>query len=345
MRGTVVAVMCFTGLAIFGSAQAPSAPPRPAIIGYIPQVADLEAAGRFYHDLLGLESMQGDPRARLTWYPTRPFLHEMYGVEGRLRNLALRVPMSDLLIEPIQWSDASGKPLHPRLQDPGATRLILTVSNIDTLVGRLKQGGAKALTSGGMPVSVADDTGTKRVILFEDFNGFYVELVQRQALPPRAPEVGPLPYVYGAALSVTVADLDQSARFFREVLGLDVTAETSFRADAKRLQELGLRGALYREAAIAWPDETPQLHLLEVMGVDRKVLEPLVADPNAALVRLNVRDMDSTLAKVKAFPGAKVMNLSGGPYLDGRNLYLIVRVPAAGIYLQIIGPSVSANAR
>src|SRR5437773_1899427 len=101
-------------IAISAQGQGPSqpAPPRPAIIGYMPQVADLEKAERFYHQLLGLESAQGDPRARLTWYPTRPFLHDMYGVEGQIRNFIVRVPTSDLQVEPIQWSEAKGKPLN-----------------------------------------------------------------------------------------------------------------------------------------------------------------------------------------------------------------------------------------
>src|SRR4029079_11464676 len=104
----------------------------------------------------GLESAQGDPHARLEWYPTRPFLQDMYAVNGRIRNFILRVPTSDLQVEPIQWSDAKGKPLNPRLQDPGASRLVLSVSNIDLLVGRLKQASAKVLTAGGKPIATGE---------------------------------------------------------------------------------------------------------------------------------------------------------------------------------------------
>ena len=46
------------------------------------------------------------------------------------------------------------------------------MSSIDTLADRLKRGGAKVLTSGGKPVSLADETGMNRVIVFEDLNGF-----------------------------------------------------------------------------------------------------------------------------------------------------------------------------
>jgi catechol 2,3-dioxygenase-like lactoylglutathione lyase family enzyme len=328
-----------TGFHAIGAAQAPSPSARPAIVGYLPQVSDLAATLRFYHDILGLESAGGDPRARLTWYPTRPFLQEMYGVGGQLRNVGLRVPRSEMFIEAIQWSAAKGKRLPVRVQDPGAVQLILFVSDIDRLVNRVKQSGAKALTSGGKPVNIADETGTNRAIVVEDFSSFFVELVQRSMLPPTTPEAGPLPYIYGAALEVTVANLDQSAAFFREVLKLDVRADQSLRSDAEHQQLLGLKGSRYREAAVIWPDGTPQLRLLEIDGIARKAVEPLVADPNAALIRVNVRDMKDTFARVKAFPGASVMNLSGGPFLEGQNLYLIVRIPGSGAYLQLIGPS------
>ena len=138
---------------------------------------------------------------------------------------------------------------------------------------------------------------------------------------------------------MTVADLDTSARFFREVLGLDVRADASFHADAPRLAALGLTGAQYREAAVSWPDGTPQLNLVEFNGVDRKPIAPLVADPNALLVRMNIEDMDSTLAKVKAFPGATIMNQSGAPFQNGRNQWLVVKLPGGSTYLQMVGPA------
>jgi len=330
---------------IAAQAQGPSDAPRPLIVEFMPQVADLEKAVHFYNELLGIQALPpaGEPRARLQWYNTRPFLQDMYGVGGQLRNFLVQAPNFNVQSEPLQiqalqWRDAKGKALNPRLQDPGAARLILTVSNVDLLANRLKKGGARAVTAGGAPVAIADAAGTGRAIAFDDGNGFFVELIQPATLPVVGPGDAPVPYILGGDLEVTVADLDKSARFFREVLGLSVTTDASFHAEAKRLELFGLKGGQYREANIAWPDKTPQLRLIQFMGVDQKTLAPLVPDPNSTIIRLFVRDMDSTLAKVKAFPEAKIMNVSGGPTPRAdRTPWLIVKLPGSSTYLQMVG--------
>jgi len=88
---------------------------------------------------------------------------------------------------------------------------------------------------------------------------------------------------------------------------------------------------------VIWPDKTPQLRLIQFTGIDQKTLTPLVADPNANLIRVFVRDMDSTLEKVKAFPDAKIMNVSGTPTKLGNVPFLVVRLPGGSTYLQIGG--------
>ena len=60
-------------------AQAPQQPEPagPYILNILPVTDNLDRAEEFYHRLLGLESPQGDPRARLVWYPQVPFLDDM----------------------------------------------------------------------------------------------------------------------------------------------------------------------------------------------------------------------------------------------------------------------------
>ena len=73
----------------------------------------------------------------------------------------------------------------------------------------------------------------------------------------------------------------------------------------------------------------------------KKTLTPLVADPNSTLMRIFVRDLAPVLAKVKTFPDAKIMNVSGGPTTGnpggGGPQWLVVRLPGGSTYLQIIG--------
>jgi catechol 2,3-dioxygenase-like lactoylglutathione lyase family enzyme len=254
-----------------GPADTPS--PRPMIGATIPVVDDLAKAIHFYHDLLGLQGRDGDPRVNLGWYPTVPFLEDMYGaVGGQLRNIALLIPGSELRVEADQWQNARGKALDLRLQDSGASRLILSVRNLDKLVGYLKQGGAKVVTTGGAPVTLTDAAGTSRAIIFEDGNGFFVELIEPATPPAPSRGNGPAQYIYGGDVTVTVADLDKSARFLHDVFGVNVIPDASARADAKHLQLFGMKGAQYREADVIWPDKTPQLRLIQFSGIDQKKL-------------------------------------------------------------------------
>src|SRR5262245_30742238 len=95
-------------------AQAQPQPPAMPVAFLI--VDNLEKAELFYHQLLGLEGRQGDPRARFAWFPMNAFLTDLYGVQGMSRTFFLRVPDSDLVIEPQQYSATTGKAVHPRLQ-------------------------------------------------------------------------------------------------------------------------------------------------------------------------------------------------------------------------------------
>src|SRR5262249_14795302 len=85
----------------------------PGMVGPLLVVDNLDKTEEFYHHLLGLEGRDGDPRARLAWYPVNPFLTDMYGVEGNSRNFFLRIPGSELILEPEQFDLATGKAMHP----------------------------------------------------------------------------------------------------------------------------------------------------------------------------------------------------------------------------------------
>ncbi len=331
---TVATTYLMFGLAAQQPPQA--APPIPAIVSLLPVTDNLDKAEEFYHRLLGLESPNGDPRARLVWYAQVPFLDDMYGVKGNSRNFFLRIPGSELSLEMEQFSGATGKRLDTHIQDPGAMHLIFTVNNIDILADWLTKGGAKVLSSGGKPVLIGGESGTARAILFQDFNGYFVKLVQldNKPIPAGGNGAPPNSFITGVTIGVTVDDTEKTARFYHDVLGIDVRTETSFVNDPKQVDAFGLKGAQYRESIVAFPDKTPPLHFFEFKGIARKGLHPLVADPNSILIRINVRDMDGVVARVRA-AGGQIMNVSGGPTVNGRARWLIVTDPN-GAHMQLV---------
>jgi catechol 2,3-dioxygenase-like lactoylglutathione lyase family enzyme len=197
-----------------------------SVIQWLTVVADLAKAEQFYHGLMGLESVGGDPRMRLGFYATVPFLAEMYNSQSDLRNFTLRIPGSDMGVEPSQRKDATGKLLASRIEDPGAGHLMLKTWNIDGFIPRIAKGGAQVLTAGGQPVTVAGPNGRNRVIWLREPNGFFVALEQPEP-PPAAPGANGAPspsYYTGADAGFAVEDMDKTVRFYRDLLGFQVDA-------------------------------------------------------------------------------------------------------------------------
>ncbi len=309
----------------------PVEPTLPMIQNVLPLMADLDKAEEFYHRLLGIESTQGDPRARLAWYPEAPFLEDMYAVKGNTRNFFLRAPNSELTFELESFSGAQGKRLDTHIQDPGAVEFIFGTRDIDQLTTWVTKGGAKVLSSGGQPVSVNAEGAPTRQIMFDDFNGFFVRLIQPDPAPK--PTGAPTAFLNGATIGVTVEDTDKTARFYHDILGVDVKVG-SFVSDAKQLEAFGLKNAQVRESAVMFPDKTPPLHFFEFKGVERKGLHPLTPDPNSVLIRIAVHDLDGIQTRVKA-AGGQIMNASGGITVNGRTHWLVVTDPN-GIHLQLM---------
>jgi predicted enzyme related to lactoylglutathione lyase len=320
-----------TASVMFAQAAPPAEATLPMILNVLPVMGNLDRAEEFYHRLLGLESAIGDPRARLAWYPNAPFLQDMYAVQGNTRNFFLKAPGSELTFEIESFDGAKGKPLTTHIQDPGAVQFIFNTRDIDQLTAWLTKGGAKVHTAGGKPVSYSDEGGGARAIEFDDFNGFFVRLVQRDNVAK--PEGAPTAFINGVTLGTTIEDTEKTVRFYRDVLGVDVKLG-SFVSDAKVAETFGLKGAQVRESAVVFPDKTPPLHFFEFKGVDRKPLHPATADPNSVLLRIAVHDLDGIMAKVKA-AGGQIMNASGGITVNGRTHWLVVTDPN-GIHMQLL---------
>ena len=317
------------------SAQTPLNSPVPTILNILTVNDNLDRTLEFYHHLLGLQSTDADPRARLAWYPQAPQLDDMYSIKSDTRNFYLKIPASDLILEPEQFRASKGKKLDTHVQDPGALQLIFYTRDIDQLSGWLVKGGARTITRGGKPVSVETGSGPTREILFEDFNGFFVKLVQREnePKPVPAPGLAPDPYIEGAMIGIAVQNIERTTRFYRDAVGIDIKTPASFAADRRETAALGLSGGELRESAAVMPPKSPQLHFFEFRGVAQQPLHPAIADPNAIVIRINVPDIEAALIKAKA-AGATVISVSRGNTVFGRNHLLMLKDPD-GIYLQL----------
>jgi catechol 2,3-dioxygenase-like lactoylglutathione lyase family enzyme len=306
-----------------------------SVIQWLTVVADLTKSEEFFHGLMGLESPGGDPRMRLEYYETVPVLAEMYASQSALRNFTLRIPGSDMGVEPSQWKDAPGKLLASHIQDPGAGHLILKTWNIDGFLPRIARGGAQVLTAGGRPVTLTGVGGTSRVLWLREPNGFFVALEQ-PIPPPPAPGANGAPspsYYTSADAGFAVKDLDKTARFYRDLLGFQ--GETGdWTSNTDQLNAFGIATAEYRMSILHLPGANVAIRLVEFRGLDRKPMEKNITDPNSLVLRMRVRGLDALTAKLKA-AGTRIVSVSGQPTSMGRNRLLMVEGPD-NVFLQLM---------
>jgi len=212
--------------------------------------------------------------------------------------------------------------------------LILTVNDIDELLMWLTKGGARVVTAGGKPVMVTNGNGKARVVVIRDFTGAYVRLVQPDPLPPGTGVNGaPSPsYVIGGSVAVTVDDTEKTTRFYRDLLGIKVQM-AEFASDPNELAALGMKGVQYRDTTVQFPGKS-QLHLVEFKGIQGRRLSPGIMDPNAIILRVQVKGIDGFYAKLNA-AGTPIMSLSGAPFQNGPTRWLMLRDPN-NIYIQLM---------
>src|SRR5262245_28813558 len=166
-------------------------------------VADYDKSMDFYHDFMGLD-FPAIPAPR-AFRPMPSGIDDLYDTpSAKIRNQLLRIPGTDLGIELEQFDERDNRPARVRLQDPGTTFLSFTVRDIDTMLTRLKNGGAEVVSPGGQTVTL--DTKA-RVIFLKDPNGLFLRLVQPASVPSAQSAANILGMSVGVAIGETEATM------------------------------------------------------------------------------------------------------------------------------------------
>jgi catechol 2,3-dioxygenase-like lactoylglutathione lyase family enzyme len=279
------------------------------------QVSNAEASVAFYHDVLGLDLPPG-------WTgksnPPSGSNSELTGaVGGLIRVVAMPIPGASWHLQVVETSGIERSRVAAPRQDSGAAGLILYVRDIDISVAALKKAGARIVTLGGKPISI-DSAGTKsRAIIAQDPDGFFVELRQMDPLPPTSAPAAS--NVIDARMSLTIANTDQTARYWSEVLGMDVKSETSFRGDRAELGLQGMRAAeirktiakVLRDGQFTYSRPELVFELQEFKNIDRRKLVPRYQDPGSGAFVFRLKTADSTIRGKEM--GALVSRLRSSP--------------------------------
>ena len=124
--------------------------------------------------------------------------------------------------------------------------------------------------------------------------------------------------VVGAChISPIVSDLDRSARFYHDLLGMDLMPAPApgplpWDTDPGHLNLHGLPGARLRFIQARMPGVRCGIELVEFANVNRKPVHRRYQDPGAATIILIVRDIDSAFAALKK-GGARIVTTGAAP--------------------------------
>lgn len=299
-------------------AQTPVAPAGPAPTGLVvgsgnffsPIVSDLDKAVAFYRDGLGLD-VQGPPANA----DANPALRHMFGLpDAQLRWSIGRPPAMRTGVEIVEVTKAEGKPVERRVQDSGAFTLILFVRDLDGTLTRLKQLGAPVVTLGGAPVTAG--ASKVRAVVVKDPDGHFVQLLQQDQGPERQAQA--TANVTGVRVRLTVNNVDQAMRLYRDVLGLTAQPVTSFQDDKGMLGMLGLASGRYRVGMLEVPTTGLGIELMDFTGVDRRAVRGNIQDPGSTRIQLQVRDVEAAIAALKQAGGTVVSTGGAMVELPGR---------------------------
>jgi molybdate transport system substrate-binding protein len=110
-----------------------------------------------------------------------------------------------------------------------------------------------------------------------------------------------------------VADMERSLGFYRDVLGLSVSATIPYAKNAA-VEKFGhTEGGQSRVAVLRVPGLAMGVELIEYKDIERAAQAPRFQDPGAANIALRVRNLDALFPKIAAYPGVKILTAGGKP--------------------------------
>ena len=296
------------------------------------QIGNVELMIHFYHDLLGLKLL--GPRAQPRPFGserTNPALLEFaqlgQGVPNPMdaRNRAVIMPIpgtagqgkNEMTVEAIEIKNIASKPYAPAMNDPGSSRLVLIVRELDKTLALLKDELVPVVTGGGNPVTLPRHPGiegTTRAVVVRDPDGYPVQLME--VTPTPAPDPAET-RILGARVVLVVENLEKTCRWFQHLAGpnLNFWLNPSL-VDDKSYEELTGVPGKFRIAMALIPGSSVVMEFIQYEPAARKFVRPHFQDPGAAHILFMARDVDVIMERMRA---AKLQTLSktGGPVFIG----------------------------
>jgi len=296
------------------------------------QVSNAEASVAFYHDVLGLDFPPG-------WNgkinPPVGGFSELTGAVGSLiRVVSLPIPGASWHMQIVDTTGVDRKPVAAERQDIGAAGLILYVRSLDVTLAALKKARARIVTVGEKPVTInRGDSGKTRAIIARDPDGFFIEVREVDPLPQTTASA--TSNVIDARMSLTIGDTEKTARYWRDVLGMDVKSDAWFRGDKTELVLEGTPGAQVRKTTATVASDGPfsysrpelVFEFREFKNIARRILAPRYQDPGSGAFVFRVKTLDPSVrgqemgalvSRVRASAENKILTVGNHALDQGR---------------------------
>jgi catechol 2,3-dioxygenase-like lactoylglutathione lyase family enzyme len=345
-RATKIAIVLIIFTSIpFGFSQTPWATLSEPPTGIMPagdvlsaghlgrEIGNVELMIHFYHDLLGLKLLgaRSQPRpfgSKETGPALLEFAQLGQGVPNPMdaRNRAVIMPIqgtagqggNDMTVEAIEIKNIASKPYRPSIKDPGSSRLVLLVRELDKTLAVLKDELIPVITPGGNPVALPSHPGIPgkiRAVLVRDPDGYPVELMEVTPAPPSTAPADSK--ILGARVVVVVENLEKTCRWFQNLVGPDFKfwlspspiADTAYR-------DLTGEPSPFLMAQAMIPGSPVVMEFVQYEVSAKNYSRPHFQDPGAAHILFMAKDDDVIMERMRA---AKLQTLSktGGPVFIG----------------------------
>ncbi|HSR09354.1 MAG TPA: VOC family protein, partial [Bryobacteraceae bacterium] len=265
-----------------------------------------------------------------------PVIGELTNTGGaRFRNVFLRLPNAAFGLELSEFNDIESRTLRPNFWDPGATTLILDVRDINAVLGAIRKAGAAIVTLSARPVEIGTTRERVRSILVRDPDGYLIQVIQ--ATPDSLKQAAGVDVVVGAAIGVSVADLDKERAFYSAILGFDIQGAADFRSDKAVLDLIGLRKGRLRVSAAYIPGTRARIEFYQFKGVSGSPVRLRIQDPGAPQLQLRVRELDALIQRVKE-AGYTFVSVGAKPIQRAFGLFVFALDPN-GVLVEFVEPS------
>lgn len=133
-------------------------------------------------------------------------------------------------------------------------------------------------------------------------------------------------------LHLNVADLERSLEVYRDLLGMEYVDPPAAPRSGQGL--IDDEHAMLQTTILKTPNDAFRLELVEWINTPKRAMHPTIQDPGEIMLAMNVRDLDSLLARAKEM-GLQVMSENGEPYDAPTNRAVMIR-DADGFIIELV---------